>query len=243
MSAHQPGVANRKQEDVSKSKPKVRVSVAFFDQNLGDEESFRVRYSGSLGKWAPLTELDYTPRGSTPLIDSTVRMIHHVADLVQDDRVNVGILIDESGSMAGRQTAVIDGVNEYVHGLTTVKAVDPKMAGKAIVVIVTDGQENASREHTYADVTRLTSEYEEKGWTFIYLGANQDAWATGLTLGLSGGYTGQSVNYTSTPTGVVSALRSVGVDSVSLLTNTAAYAASRAASSNRTITEDGEEVT
>jgi hypothetical protein len=225
---------------MSKSKTKVRISLAFFDENY-DDERFRLRYSGSLKKWAPLTELDYAPRGSTPLLDATASMIHHLGERLADDEIQVGILIDESGSMGGRQSAVAEGVNGYVDALTAVDAVDPATAGKAIVVIVTDGHENASREYSADAVSELVREREARGWTFIYLGANQDAWATGSTLGLSGGVTGQSVNFTSTSTGVQSALRSVATDTVDYLSDATAYASARAGSSNRTIDEDGDE--
>ena len=47
---------------------------------------------------------------------------------------------------------------------------------KVIFVVVTDGQENSSREYTAAMVAGMVKEQEEKyGWDFVYLGANQDA--------------------------------------------------------------------
>lgn len=46
---------------------------------------------------------------------------------------------------------------------------------QTIVVILTDGEENASKEATSATVKTLIESKQGQGWVFIYLGANQDA--------------------------------------------------------------------
>jgi uncharacterized protein YegL len=54
-----------------------------------------------------------------------------------------------------------------------------------VVVIVTDGQENASQEWTTDRVRALvTQQTDEYGWTFLYLAANVDAFATGAAFGI-----------------------------------------------------------
>lgn len=58
-----------------------------------------------------------------------------------------------------------------------------------IFVVFTDGQENASREFNFQKLTELVKSKEEKGWTFVYLGANHDAYAQGATTGISVGNT------------------------------------------------------
>ena len=55
----------------------------------------------------------------------------------------------------------------------------------AIVTIITDGLENASREFTRERVYRLISDLKEKGWSFTLMGANQDSRRTAGTLGIS----------------------------------------------------------
>jgi hypothetical protein len=60
---------------------------------------------------------------------------------------------------------------------------------KKLCVILTDGLENASREYTRDGIARMIKEYEGNGWTFVYLGADHDAWAAGGDIGLSGGNT------------------------------------------------------
>ena len=50
-----------------------------------------------------------------------------------------------------------------------------KEGDKVLVTVITDGYENASREYSGAAVKEMVSRLREKGWTFVYIGANQDA--------------------------------------------------------------------
>ena len=59
-------------------------------------------------------------------------------------------------------------------------------ASKKLCVILTDGLENASREYTRDGIARLIKDHEAQGWTFVYLGADHDAWAAGGDLGIGG---------------------------------------------------------
>ena len=46
---------------------------------------------------------------------------------------------------------------------------------RVLVTIITDGLENASREYSGKAIKALVGRLREKGWTFVYIGANQDA--------------------------------------------------------------------
>ena len=55
-----------------------------------------------------------------------------------------------------------------------------------MLVIITDGMENASRKFSSADVKkRIQEQTDVYKWDFQYLAANQDAFATGEALGVS----------------------------------------------------------
>jgi len=56
---------------------------------------------------------------------------------------------------------------------------------KAIVLIQTDGQENASQEFNNESVKKLVEEKKGKGWDFLFLGANIDSFAVGSSFGLT----------------------------------------------------------
>jgi uncharacterized protein YegL len=73
----------------------------------------------------------------------------------------------------GGNTALLDAVGQE---LTRYEAL-PVKADKTVFVITTDGQENSSREWSYEKIRALIEHYQkEKGWAFVFLGANDSAW-------------------------------------------------------------------
>jgi Mg-chelatase subunit ChlD len=54
-----------------------------------------------------------------------------------------------------------------------------------VVLIITDGAENASTEHTRATVFELIASRKERGWVFSFLGADQDSFAEGGSVGVA----------------------------------------------------------
>ena len=54
-----------------------------------------------------------------------------------------------------------------------------------VVLIITDGAENASTEHTRATVFELIAARKERGWVFSFLGADQDSFAEGGSVGVA----------------------------------------------------------
>jgi hypothetical protein len=61
-----------------------------------------------------------------------------------------------------------------------------------VVIILTDGYENASHTYTKAHIKDLITVKEKEGWQFMYLGANQDAFAEGESMGIA---PGRTMNY------------------------------------------------
>ena len=60
---------------------------------------------------------------------------------------------------------------------------------EVIFVVYTDGEENQSREYTQEKIFELIKKRQESGWTFVFLGADQDAYQAGGRIGLSVGNT------------------------------------------------------
>jgi len=97
-------------------------------------------------------------------------------------------------------TALYDAIGKTINN---VKATHAKLGveapAKVLVCVVTDGHENASREYSRSDVQKLIQDCEKDDWNFIYLAANQDAFAVGSSFGISYGNT---YTYTASADGV-----------------------------------------
>lgn len=88
-------------------------------------------------------------------------------------------------------TPLLDAIGKTVH------AMNAEGYDNVVVVIVTDGQENASREYAREAIQALIKEKTEKEWQFLYLGANVDSFAEASQLGIA---RGQTMNYAATHT-------------------------------------------
>jgi uncharacterized protein YegL len=89
-------------------------------------------------------------------------------------------------------TALNDAVGKTVVrlGEKFAKMSEDERPGTVVMVVVTDGGENASRWFTKEQVKELvTRQTEVYKWTFIYLAANVDAFATGGDYGFAKGST------------------------------------------------------
>lgn len=72
-------------------------------------------------------------------------------------------------------TALLDAIGKTIvdTGHRLAKTREEERPGKVIMVITTDGQENASQEFSYKKIKELISHQEAKyNWEFIFLGAN-----------------------------------------------------------------------
>ena len=84
-------------------------------------------------------------------------------------------------------TALLDAVGNTIMNIKNNQEhlKDSGIPEKTIIVITTDGLENASKEYTYDKVKRLISEMEEKyKWTFLFLADTIDAPAYGERIGI-----------------------------------------------------------
>ncbi len=95
----------------------------------------------------------------------------------------------------------------YTRGLTAMNDAigrtlnERQRADKAIVLIHTDGYENASKEYTYDTVKTLVDKLKTK-WEFIFVGGDIDAKNIGSNLGFL-----NSANVSNTPLGIENTYR------------------------------------
>lgn len=108
----------------------------------------------------------------------------------------------------GGMTALHDAV---AYSIRAMKVPDGE---RVVCCVITDGEENSSREHSLSEVKALIEEKEKTGlWTVTYLGANQDAWEVGRKMGIA---QGNVANYVSTPVGTRAAFAAMSRGAVTM---------------------------
>jgi len=78
----------------------------------------------------------------------------------------------------GRSIGFTDDIHQRIH-----KDDEPD----TLMVIITDGGENTSQDFGAGLIKEMIKSREDDGWTFIYMGANQDSWSETQNLGFNQG--------------------------------------------------------
>jgi hypothetical protein len=111
-------------------------------------------------------------------------------------------LLTEETFVPGGNTALFDAIGGTVVSLgeDLKKMPEADRPQKVIVMILTDGMENASQEYTQDKIREMvTHQKEVYAWDFVFLGSNQDAVLTASKFGIhqqsamTYGATGQSM--------------------------------------------------
>jgi uncharacterized protein YegL len=119
---------------------------------------------------------------TTVLFDDKYELLH--------DRINLkGIepITDKEYFVRG-STALLDAVGKTINKIGNVQkhTIEDERAEHVMLVITTDGMENASHEFSYEKVRQMIEHQKSKyGWEFIFLGANIDAIAAAERFGIS----------------------------------------------------------
>lgn len=96
-------------------------------------------------------------------------------------------------------TALFDAIGRTINATESDIAKLDKKPEKVIFVIITDGDENASREYSRNQIMKMIDDHrEENKWEFVFIGANQDALKNGSSMGIRKGF---SANYDASAAG------------------------------------------
>lgn len=119
---------------------------------------------------------------TTVLFDNNYELLH--------DRIDIKAVssITEKEYQVGGTTALLDAIGRTIHKIGNAQkhTADDYRAEKVMFVIITDGEENSSREYSSVKVKAQIERQKTKyGWEFIFLGANIDAVATAGRFGIS----------------------------------------------------------
>ena len=118
---------------------------------------------------------------TTVLFDDQYELLH--------DRIalrGVAPITDKEYYVRG-STALLDAVGKTINKIGNAQkhTAEAERAEHVVVVITTDGMENASREFSEEKVSRMIEHQKKKyGWEFIFLGANIDAIGTAARFGI-----------------------------------------------------------
>jgi hypothetical protein len=72
-------------------------------------------------------------------------------------------------------TALLDGIGHAIELADKFESKSWADDGSIIILIMTDGDENASKNYTKNQINKLITKKKLLGWNFIFMGANQDA--------------------------------------------------------------------
>jgi Mg-chelatase subunit ChlD len=132
----------------------------------------------------------------------TLVLFDHEYDLLYDSVPirDVKPLTAETYVPRGK-TALFDAIGRSIGTVHTRRAANA--GGPVIVCVLTDGQENASTEYRQAQISDIIRRHrEELGWEFVFIAANQDAFATAERMSIA---RDSAVAFAATGVGVQSA--------------------------------------
>lgn len=123
--------------------------------------------------------------------------------------LNMVKTLTESDFVPRGWTALYDAIGKTIDDLGAELAgmKESDRPSKVIVVIMTDGGENASKTYRQQQVAEKVKHQREKyKWEFIFLGANQDAVLTAQGFNIP---VGSSMTYASNPVGMTNTVNSL----------------------------------
>ncbi len=106
---------------------------------------------------------------TTVLFDDTYTLLHDRKD------IHTVSPLSPRDYRIGGTTALYDAIGITLHHIENKYRENGKKDGNVIVVITTDGMENASKEYSAFAIRSMIDRLKENGFEFIFLGANMDA--------------------------------------------------------------------
>ncbi|NCU26690.1 VWA domain-containing protein [Candidatus Nomurabacteria bacterium] len=140
-------------------------------------------------------EIEGECRITTVLFDNGYELLH--------DRFDIRAVspITEKEYVIGGSTALLDAIGRTIHKIANVQrhTSEEYRAEKVMFVIITDGEENSSREYSAQKIkAQIEKKKTKHGWEFIFLGANIDAVQTARRFGIN---SDRAVDYLADSTG------------------------------------------
>lgn len=113
-----------------------------------------------------------------------------VRNSYSDSNIQEVAYLDRNSYRPNQSTNLYDAIGQRIKALEARVTAGAYPSDTAFLfVIMTDGQDNASKEYDASGVKVMIEDKKTSGWTFVFLGANQDAWQVGQTFGMAKGNT------------------------------------------------------
>lgn len=179
-----------------------KVEIVVIADRSGSMQSIKVDAIGAFNSF-----IEEQQKNSIGEANLTVVLFDDKYEIMQEGVVlNEAVAFDDKNFVPRGMTALLDAIGKTVNTLVARKA-KGEVDG-AIIAILTDGAENASREYNQTQVKELIENAEkEHGWTFVYLAANQDAIQVAGAYGISAK---NAVNFAATGEGIAGATMALG---------------------------------
>ena len=130
----------------------------------------------------------------TPYIDRTVSGFNEFVQSSSDDSVLSLLLFSDTVKVVSENikipdvkpltaalyrprgcTALLDGIGQAIELAEKFESKSWADDMSTVILIMTDGEENASTKYTKTRINKLITKKKLLGWSFIFMGANQDA--------------------------------------------------------------------
>lgn len=160
--------------------PSTRTLVTFLLDRTGSMEAIRDDTIGGFNAY-----LDGLKGNGEADIDFTLIQF----DSVSIDKICVAVPVAEVAKLTRdtyqprASTPLIDAAVKTINAVEASLLHDP--AARIVICIQTDGQENSSTEHDWAELNALIKEKSAKGWQFNFMGVGIDAYDQGARMGIS----------------------------------------------------------
>lgn len=116
--------------------------------------------------------------------------------------INEAILLNNNNYMPNGGTALLDAIGTAIieKGKELSNLAEDDRPSKVMFVIITDGEENSSKEFRDRQVIKDMIEHQKTvySWDFTFLGANQDVFTTSTSLGID---LNKSLSFSTTKSG------------------------------------------
>jgi hypothetical protein len=160
--------------------PSTRTLVTFLLDRTGSMEAIRDDTIGGFNAY-----LDGLKGDGVAEIDFTLIQF----DSVSIDKICVAVPVAEVAKLTRESyqprasTPLIDAAVKTINAVEASLLSQP--AARIVICIQTDGQENSSVEHNWAELNALIKDKSAKGWQFNFMGVGIDAYDQGARMGIA----------------------------------------------------------